>query len=114
MGPARGAVNPGERVEAAACRELSEETGLQLDVKNVTLLGVFSGPEHQHTYPDSNTVDWVTVVYQATLVRTSELQAGDDAAEARFWPLGDLPQPLSAATPFYLQTLFRTPGAGLE
>lgn len=109
-----GGVNAGERVEAAACRELSEETGLRLDANNVTLLGVFSGPEHRHTYPDGNTVDWVTVVYRATLDQAGELRAGDDAAEARFWPLDDLPGPMSGAAPFYLRTLFQAQGASFE
>lgn len=109
-----GGVSAGEQVEAAACRELSEETGLRLDVKNVTLLGVFSGLQHRHTYPDGNTVDWVTVVYHAPLNCTPAVRAGDDAAEAKFWPLDNLPQPLSPAAPFYLKALSDAGGASLE
>ncbi|MFC4426028.1 NUDIX domain-containing protein [Deinococcus navajonensis] len=105
-----GAVMAGEVVEVAACRELQEETGLVLAVQAVKLLGVFSGPQHRHTYPDGNTVDWVTVLYGAQLPLQLSVQGGDDAAEARWWPLDALPSSLSQATQAYLHAL-PAPGA---
>ncbi|MFC4637408.1 NUDIX domain-containing protein [Deinococcus hohokamensis] len=100
-----GAVVAGEPVEEGACRELREETGLNLRAQDVRLLGVFSGPQHRHTYPEGNTVDWVTVVYAAQLPAPVPVQAGDDAAGARWWPLEALPADLSAATRSYLRAL---------
>lgn len=56
-----GAVELYERVEDAAWRELFEETGLQAEA--LTLLGVFSGPEMAHTYPNGDRVSNVDVVF---------------------------------------------------
>jgi 8-oxo-dGTP diphosphatase len=49
-----GRAEVGESTEAAAARELLEETGVA--AHDLELLGVFSGPETLHTYPDGNTV----------------------------------------------------------
>ena len=48
-GIAGGAVELGETVEAAAMREMFEETGLIAD--ELELLGVFSGEDTHYTYP---------------------------------------------------------------
>jgi 8-oxo-dGTP pyrophosphatase MutT (NUDIX family) len=56
-----GAVEMGERVEDAARRELLEETGLL--AKDLTLYGVFSGPEQYNIYPDGNEAYIIDIVY---------------------------------------------------
>ncbi|WP_245618885.1 NUDIX domain-containing protein [Deinococcus marmoris] len=103
-----GAVEVGESVGDAARRELKEETGLE--APDVTLLDVFSGSAHRHTYPDGNVVDWVTAVYLARDF-TGTLTPGDDAAEARWWPLAGLPTDVSSATAAYFAALRARPGA---
>ncbi len=60
-GPPGGATEPGERVEVAAKRETLEETGLQ--VGEMMLFGVFSGPELFYKYPNGDEVYNVTIVY---------------------------------------------------
>ena len=60
-GPPGGATEPGERVEEAARRETLEETGLQIG--EMTLFGVFSGPELYYKYPNGDEVYNVTIVY---------------------------------------------------
>lgn len=78
-----GFVDYGETCESAAVREAHEETGLR--VKLTSLLGVYSDPNRdprQHT---------LSVVYTATTANPDELAAGDDAAKARFFPLGEWP-----------------------
>lgn len=60
-GPPGGAVEPGEYVEEAARREALEETGLQID--EMTLFGVFSGPELYYVYPNGDEVYNVTIIY---------------------------------------------------
>lgn len=94
-----GRVEPGESAEAAARRELLEETGMQAGA--LRLLGVFSGPETLHTYPDGTTVAWVTVLYLSADARGT-VRAGDDAAEAGWFAATALPQPMSAITVNYL------------
>lgn len=85
-----GFVDYGESVETAAIREAKEETGL--DVRLKTLLGVYSDPSRDarlHT---------ISTVFVAELVVSGaerHIQGGDDAAEAHFFPLCALPQPLA-------------------
>lgn len=38
---------------------------------------------------------YVTVAYLATVPAGTQATAGDDACDARWWPLNDLPQPLA-------------------
>lgn len=79
-----GFVDMGERVGAAAVREAKEETGL--DVRLVTLLHVYSDPARD---PRRHTL---SVVFVATA--EGEPVGGDDAAQARFFPLDALPSPI--------------------
>ncbi len=83
-----GFVRPGESLEDAARRELSEETG----VREVLLeqLRVFSDPQR-----DPRT--WVITVAYTALVASDALtlRAGTDAAEAAWFNVQALPQPLA-------------------
>ena len=81
-----GFIDEGEQAESAAVREMREETGL--DVELTGLLGVYSRPDRdprQHT---------LTVAFAGKPLNPDALQAGDDAAQAAFYPLDALPQPL--------------------
>lgn len=79
-----GFIDYGESPEDAAIREAKEETGL--DISLTGLLGVYGAPDRdprQHN---------LSVVYTATA--EGEPAGGDDASEARVFPLTDLPTPL--------------------
>jgi 8-oxo-dGTP diphosphatase len=70
-----GRIEPGERAVDAALRELREETGVEAELTG--LLDVIDGlfpPRH-----------YLLVDYAARWL-AGEPRAGDDAAEARFWP----------------------------
>ena len=79
-----GFVDYGESLEAAAMREAREETGLEL---------VSLAQFHSYSNPDRDPRQHnVTVVFTAR--GHGELQAGDDAKRARWFPLTALPVPL--------------------
>lgn len=61
-----GAVDPGERPEEAAARELREEASVEIALGDV--LGVFGGPEYQITYANGDEAGWVVAVYSAAIV----------------------------------------------
>ena len=74
-----GYVDRGEAVEHAAVREVREETNL--DVETTGLLGVYS----------SNGSPVALVAYAAR-VTGGVLRAGDEAQDARFFPVDTLPE----------------------
>jgi len=78
-----GFIDYGETCEAAAVREAKEETNL--DVILTGLIGVYSDPSRD---PRHHTM---SVVYSAVTKDASALMSGDDAQNARFFPLESLP-----------------------
>ena len=77
-----GKVEFGERLEVAAIREISEETGIAIDrLERIDMAEII-------TRDVAGAVDWhaVLVVFAGRYV-AGEVQAGDDAAEAR-WVTG--------------------------
>ena len=78
-----GFVEYGEKVEDAIIREFREETGLDAEI--IGLLGVYSDPERD---PRGHTVSIVYLLKR----KGGEMKGGDDASEARFFPLDNLPE----------------------
>lgn len=81
-----GFVEVGEHTEDACLRELQEETGLRGEIES--LVNVYSDPERD---PRGHVVSVVYKVRPATDVDPEDVVGGDDAADARWWPLDDLP-----------------------
>ena len=98
-----GGLESGETPEAAARREMTEETGLSVGL--LRPLAVF---QHPHVYPDGNMVQWETHVFTADYPG-GEVRAGDDAHEAKWWPLNALPYAVSDATAGYFAALRQPP-----
>lgn len=73
-----GFVEYGETTEAAARRELREETGLI--VGHMHLVGVYSKPKRD---PRGHTV---SIAYVAVVTRAKKVRGGDDAVSASFVP----------------------------
>ncbi len=76
-----GFVEIGESVEKACEREMKEETGLDISIRN--LLGVYSDPKRD---PRFHTVS-VVYISRATGVP----KAGDDAKKCRLYHLSQIP-----------------------
>ena len=78
-----GFVDENEDIKDAALRELKEETGIVgLDLIQVGAYGKPGRDPRGHT---------VSVVYTAILDSEPEYQAGDDAAEAGWFTIDELP-----------------------
>ena len=91
-GPPGGATEPGEVVEEAARRETLEETGLQ--VGDISLFGVFSGPELYYKYPNGDEVYNVTIVYLSRNVN-GKIRLNGEHLEWRWFAPADIPDDLS-------------------
>ena len=74
-----GSVEPGETMVEAVCREMSEETGLEVgDVRFLLHHEIIERG------PDGLSYHYVIAVHTARACSNTEPRAGDDAAEARF------------------------------
>ena len=81
-----GFVDRGEQIAQAAPRELAEETGVRLADGELRLLGVYDTPGRD---PRGWTV---SVVYRARLAHEPRANGGDDAADARWFDVRELPE----------------------
>ncbi|MBO4377589.1 MAG: NUDIX hydrolase [Clostridia bacterium] len=88
-----GCVELNERVEDAARREFREETGLIAE--ELTLLGVFSGPEMAYTYPNGDLASIVDVVYVCRAWSGKMLPQNGEVNELRFFAPEDVPDNIS-------------------
>jgi 8-oxo-dGTP pyrophosphatase MutT (NUDIX family) len=109
-GPPGGATEPGEHVEEAAKREALEETGLEIG--EMSLFGVFSGPELYYKYPNGDEVYNVTIVYLSRDfrcgsghvpdridLRQTNVIINDEHTEYRWFARDEIPAPEQISPP---------------
>lgn len=86
-----GSMELGERFEAAAHRELFEETGLRAE--KLTSLKLYCGAEYRYTYPHGDVVDNVSKLYLARGVSGDLRMQETEVLEWQHFPLDALPGP---------------------
>ncbi len=82
-----GRMEQGETAEQNAARELLEETGLIIDPKDLTLVGVYSDPARDPRRHN------ISIAYMGRVAGQTP-KAGDDAKTATFMPI-DLNRPMA-------------------
>jgi 8-oxo-dGTP pyrophosphatase MutT (NUDIX family) len=87
-----GSTEPGEFVEEAAKRETLEEANLE--VGEMSLFGVFSGPELYYKYPNGDEVYNVSIVYLAR-DWTGDIQLNHEHTEWKWFAARDIPDDCS-------------------
>ena len=92
-GPPGGALELGETVEQAARREALEEAGLEIE--DLTLFGVFSGPDHFYQYPNGDQVYVVDIAFSAFCPEGLPAFDAQEHTDLGFFELHDLPSPMS-------------------
>lgn len=81
-----GFMNMDETASAAACRELREETGLEVMEGDLKQVGAFSQVDRD---PRERVV---TIAYYTSLDTEGKVQGADDAGEAEWFNLNALPE----------------------
>lgn len=100
-----GAVELGEIIEDAAKRETKEETNLEIG--EMSLFGVFSGPELYYKYPNGDEVYNVSIVYVSRDWR-GEVRLNEEHNEWRWFAASDIPENISPPIKTILDQFKRT------
>ena len=87
-----GATEPGEVIEDAAKRETLEETSIKIG--EMSLFGVFSGPELYYKYPNGDEVYNVTIIY-VSCDWHGEVKLNDEHTEWRWFASSEIPENVS-------------------
>jgi ADP-ribose pyrophosphatase YjhB (NUDIX family) len=87
-----GAVELGETVEETAIREVFEETGLK--VKNLKLLGIYSGEDTYCKYPNGDEVYWITIAFMSNEFDGYIRPDNYESKECTFFSIEELPENL--------------------
>ena len=90
-----GSIEIGEKVEETAIREVAEETGLLIVLKDLKLFDVFSGESQHYIYPHGDEVYNVVTVFTAN-VYSGELHIDNEESSAlQFFEINKLPLEIS-------------------
>jgi 8-oxo-dGTP pyrophosphatase MutT (NUDIX family) len=84
-----GGVDPGESVSDAVAREVKEETGIVVKVRQLT--GVYTNPHHVMAYDDGEVRQQFSLCFRADFVG-GEVQTSAETSEVRFIDPNDLDQ----------------------
>ncbi len=88
-----GSLEPGESFEAAARREVREETGLEAGA--LTLFGLFSGAEFFYEYPNGDQIFNAAAVFLCRETTGTLRLDSDESTALRFFALSEIPTDLN-------------------
>lgn len=88
-----GGLELGETVEEDARRELWEETGLVAN--SLQLLGVFSGEDMRHTYPNGDKVSIVQIIYICNDFSGVINCEKEEVSELKWFDIDEIPHDIS-------------------
>ncbi|EJS76405.1 NUDIX domain-containing protein [Bacillus cereus] len=91
-----GAIELGETPEEAIVREVWEETGLKVQVKQEK--GVFGGKEFRHTYSNGDQVEYIVVVFECEVIGGDLKSIDGESLKLQYFPLTEKP-PLALSYP---------------
>jgi 8-oxo-dGTP pyrophosphatase MutT (NUDIX family) len=84
-----GAIEIGETPAEAVCREVLEETGLE--IAPLKIIGVFGGDQHRFTYRNGHQVEYVTIVFDCKVIGGNWKPVNDEMCELRYFKEHELP-----------------------
>ncbi len=87
-----GALEPGETYAEAAKREIFEETGV--DVADLKLYGLYSGPDREIHYPNGDVVYSLSVIFITDTFTGEVSDADSEVLEHRFFSRDNIPDNL--------------------
>ncbi|EGT4255108.1 NUDIX domain-containing protein [Citrobacter amalonaticus] len=96
-----GLLEPGESLEETAIREVKEETNLE--VHNLTLLGVFSGPEYTFTLRNQDKINVVTSLFWSGDWTGKMVNNPEEGLELAFFSPNDLPDKMDKEYQVYIR-----------
>ncbi len=104
-----GQMELGETPAGTAMRETYEELGLYIRITQ--LLGVYTGPDAFHTYPDGNQVQIAGARFLAEVLDGELKPDGYETLDAQWFDLNDLP-PMVARHRYALEEALKYPEGG--
>jgi ADP-ribose pyrophosphatase YjhB (NUDIX family) len=79
-----GGVDPGESVSDAVVREVQEETGLDIEVGDLS--GIYTNPRHVMVYDDGEVRQQFSLCFKAVVVGGT-IRTSCESSEVRFMPV---------------------------
>ena len=83
----------GETFEETVIREIKEETNLDVNITDLNLINIISGPVRKHQYLNGDIVFNNTVLYEITKYKGT-IQAMNESKELKFFSLNEIPEDL--------------------
>ncbi len=96
-----GLMEIGESLEETAIREVKEEA--HIDIAELKLLNVFSGPQYYFTLPNKDQIYVITALFHARVISGTLLADGVESLALEYFDLDNLPENMEEEYKIYIQ-----------